>query len=159
MILDAIACECGSDRGWRIDMDMAECWECGETVPRGVQTPTMLGRFFMKGDGDNGGVYVKQLGRRFHSEKEMMAYAESQGLEPVAPNSERWKSVKANNRNEADKDAKRDGFSSADERANLIRNNKKDMLARAREKKIEEYHEEHGSDGKQTLEEAFGDLP
>lgn len=140
-------------------METAECWECGEAVPRSVQIPTMLGRFFMKGDGDSGGVYVKQLDRRFHSEKEMLAYAESKGLEPVAPNSDRWKSIKTNNRNLADKDARRDGFSSAEERARLIKNKPKDMVARAREKKIEKYHDEQGSDGKQTLEEAFGELP
>jgi hypothetical protein len=95
----------------------------------------------MKGDGDSGGVYVKQLGRRFHSEKEMLNYASAMGLEPVAPNSDRWKGIKYTNRNEADKDAKRDGFSSAKERADLIRNNKRDMVARSRQKKIDKYHD------------------
>lgn len=111
-----------------------------------------------KGDGDSGGIFIKQAGRSFHSESEMMTWADDHGLEAVAPDSDRWKNIKYHNRNEADKDAKRDGFSSAKERSDLIKYNKRDMLARSRQKKIDAYHDEHGSDGKQTVEQAFGDL-
>lgn len=158
-VLTKISCKCGSSDGWRIDEDTAACWDCDTICTRIQRMPAMGGRSFMKGDGDSGGVYVKQLGRRFHSEKEMLNYASAMGLEPVAPNSDRWKGIKYTNRNEADKDAKRDGFSSAKERADLIRNNKRDMVARSRQKKIDKYHDEHGSDGKQTVDTAFGKLP
>lgn len=112
-----------------------------------------------QGDGDNGGIYVKQAGRRFHSEREMMSWADANGFEAVSPTSDRWKGIKDNNRNQADVDAKRDGFSNAKERADLIKNNKRDMLARSRQLQIDKHHEEHGSEGKQTVEEAFGELP
>jgi hypothetical protein len=161
-VLTKIArCVCGSLDGWRIDEDTAECWECARTCYRVHRMPAQMGRFFMRGDGDNGGVYHPQAGRRFHSEKEMAAWADANGFEMVSPTSSTWQGIKDRNRNEADKDAKRDGWRSADERAEAIRDKSKqrDIVAANRQKKIDQHHEEHGSEDKATIEEAFGDLP
>lgn len=160
-VLTKIHCGCGSKDGWRIDEDTAECWECARTCYRVHRMPAQMGRFFMKGDGDNGGVYHPQAGRRFHSEREMAAWADANGFEMVSPTSSTWQGIKDRNRNEADKDARRDGWSSAEERAATIRDKSKqrDLIAHNRQKQIDEHHEEHGSEGKVTVEQAFGDLP
>lgn len=154
-VLTKITCECGSTDGWRIDEDTAECWECGQTARRVLKMPAMLGRFFMRGDGDNGGVYHPQAGRRFHSMKEMEQWAEANDLEMVSPSDSKWRGIRDRNREEADKDAKRDGWSSAEERATAIRENKRDIVAANRQRQIDKYHDEHGNEGKQSLEEAF----
>jgi 5-methylcytosine-specific restriction endonuclease McrBC GTP-binding regulatory subunit McrB len=129
--------------------------------------PAQMGRFFMRGDGDNGGVYHPQAGRRFHSEKEMMAWASANGFEAVSPSSDAWKGMRDRNRNdawkgmrdrnrnEADKDARRDGWRNAEERAATIRDKSKqrDLINANKQKQIDAYHDEHGSEGKRDVEQ------
>lgn len=155
-VLTKIArCECGSLDGWRIDEDTAECWECARVCQRQHLMPAQMGRFFMRGDGDNGGVYHPQAGRRFHSEKEMMAWASDNGFEAVSPNSDAWKGMRDRNRNEADKDARRDGWRNAEERAATIRDKSKqrDLINANKQKQIDAYHDEHGSEGRRDVEQ------
>lgn len=120
--------------------------------------PRMMGRMFMNGDGDSGGFYSRQLGRRFHSEKEMIAYAESQGLVPVSGNDKAWTDIKENNREANDVEAQARGFRDSEHQAADIKKHSRDYLATARQKKIDAHHEVHGNEGRQTIEEAFGDL-
>ena len=157
-VIVKIECECGGADGYRIDSDTATCWDCDKLNERILTAPNIGGKMWNNGDGDSGGIYVKQAGQRFHSEKEMVAWADSNDLEMVAPDSQRWRGIKDHNKDQADADARRDGFSTAKERSDLIKNNKKDMLARARQIKMDKYHDEHGSEDKKTLEDAFGSL-
>ena len=138
-VLTRIHCDCGSKDGWRIDEHTAECWDCGDVRRRVQIMPRMGDRLFMNGDGDSGGVYHPGAGRRFRSSKEMESWADANGFEMVSTSSSTWKEHKDRNRNAADLDARRDGWSSAEERAETIRdkNKQRDLINANRQRQID----------------------
>ena len=112
-----------------------------------------------RGDGNSDGFYSKQLGKRFHSEKAMLAYAESQGLVAVSPNSSTWKSYKQDNLEGAEEQAREAGYSDLAARRKDLRDNHRDHVANARQIKIDKLHDREGNDGRQDVDDAFGPLP
>lgn len=158
-VLVSIRCACGSTDGFRIDSDTGKCWDCGVVCARVAAFPHVGGKMWNNGDGDNGGRYIKQAGRSFHSEREMQAWADASGLDIVSSKDSAWTSIREDNRQENDKDAQKQGYSDAEARSADIKVNGKDMVANNRQKKIDAYHEEHGEEGRETVEgETFGAL-
>ena len=154
-----INCGCGGDLGYRVDATTAECWDCNEIVERVQAFPNIGGRMWNNGDGDSGGRYIKQAGRSFHSEREMHAWADAEGLDIVSATDSAWTSIRDTNRNENDKDAQKQGYTDAASRSADIAANGKDMLANNRQKKIDAYHDENGTEGRETVEgTTFGAL-
>lgn len=155
--LEKITCtECGCDDGWRRDDGTAECWDCGTVAEVELSPATFYGKIFDNGEG---GLFNKQLNRRFSSYKEMENYAASRGLTAVSKGSAEWKQFNHESKTAADSEAKEQGFRDAEDRKKSLKENKRDHLANARQKQIDAYHEQHGNEGKKSIEEAFGPLP
>lgn len=91
------------------------------------------------------GRYVKQADRHFRNAKELDAWAASRNLAVVSNSSREWRAVKDANKEEAHKDAQKQGFRDQEDRSRSLKENSRDHLAAAGQKKIDAYHEEHGT--------------
>lgn len=160
MPLYPIDCPCGSDEGWSrkalpSDATEVECFECDRVNPittiKSHQLAAIHGLTWNT-EGSKGR-YVKQAGRYFSSRKELEAWADKKGMELVSNTDSRWRAVREENREHADKDAKAEGFRDAEDRRAQIKENSREFRLQAAEKVIDRYTEEHGSEGKQTPEQ------
>ena len=136
--------------------DPEACRSCGAFYARRTYQP--LG---ITGKEWPGGKYSKQLDRTFNSAAEVEAYCAKEGLEPVATGSKAWQGMINRNREAREVDARREGFRDAEHRHKELTDNTKDIVAANRQKQIDAYHDEHGSDGKRNVDDAgvfHGDL-
>jgi hypothetical protein len=101
----------------------------------------------------------KTVGRVFEDAKALDKWAAENGCTPVSSSSSTWRSFKDEVKEKNAKDAQSRGFSTLREEAKHRKANLRESVAAAREKQIETYHKAHGSDGKLTVEKAFGELP
>jgi hypothetical protein len=118
--------------------------------------PAITGRTWLR-DGP-GGHYSKQAGRFFQNAREIDTWAEQRGLAVVSSTSREWRGVKDANKEEAQKDAKSEGFADQDDRKRSLKENSRDYVAAAAEKKMEAYHAEQGTEGRVAVED-FAKLP
>jgi len=159
MPLFATKCECGSQEGFDRLKDRetqggkVHCLGCDALVPTRI-VPAALHNLTWPG-----GKYFSQVGRTFFSRSEMEKWASKEGLRPVEPSSREWKGLKSDSRDEADKEAKSEGWRNACDRNKSLRDNHRDHVAASQEAQIAKYHDEHGTDNKQSIEEAYGPLP
>lgn len=129
--------------------DPETCKSCGTEGARRTYSP--LG---ITGQEWPGGKYSKQLDRTFSSAAEVDAYCAKEGLEPVARNSKAWQGMINRNREAREADARAEGFRDAEHRHKELTENTQDIVAANRQEKIDAYHDEHGSEGKRTVDDA-----
>jgi putative FmdB family regulatory protein len=125
------------------------CRACGQPEAQRRYSPVGI-----NGGDWAGGKYSKQLGRSFGSVAEVDAYCQKEGLEPVATNSARWQGIRNRNREARERDARAEGFRDAEHRHSELSTNSRDIVAANRQAKIDEYHSEHGSAGRRTVDDA-----
>lgn len=120
-----------------------DCGMCLVPMKKKPAAPAIIGGTWLN-DGTKGR-YVKQADRHFGSAKELDAWAASRNLAVVSNSSKEWRAVKDANKEEAHKDAKKQGFRDQEDRSRSLKENSRDHLAAAGQKKIDAYHEEHGT--------------
>jgi len=160
MPLYPVNCPCGSEEGWsrrpiEPNTTEVECFSCPRVVPIVAMQAHQLAKVHGRDYLDDGvkGRFNKQAGRHFTSRKDMEAWAESRNLEPVSPNDTAWTSIKEINKEHANKDAKAEGFKDQEDRKKTLKEQPEDYLHAAAGKKIDAYHDEHGSAGKKSTDQ------
>lgn len=131
-----------------------EC--CDAAMRKDYRTGGFIGGDYL--DSGLKGKFSKQAGVHFKNSKEVDAWAAARGLAVVSSTSSEWKAIKLENKEEAQKDARKAGFADQEARKRYLKENQRDAVAAAAEKKIDAYHAEHGSEGRQAVEE-FATLP
>lgn len=158
MPLYAISCECGSDEGFDTLADRDEqgglvrCLNCHALNTTRIVPVQSL-------DVWSKPKYVAQVDRSFASQKELDSYCQERGVEYVSRDSATWRKFHDRSKAAADGEAQEAGFRDARHRKEFVVKNQRDIVASNRQRKIDEYHEQYGSEGKKTVEEAFGELP
>lgn len=140
----------------KMSAEPPECGMCLMPMKKKPSAPAVVGGDWL----DHGlqGRYSKQAGRHFKNSKELDAWAASRGLAPVSSTSREWRAIRDSNKEEAQVDAKKQGFTDQEDRKRRLKDNSRDHLAAAGQKKIDAYHDEHGTEGKKAVEE-FVKLP
>ena len=151
-------CSCGATKD-NVVHKMAESGptcECGQAMTKRPSAPALGGGDWLT-HGVNGR-YSKQAGRYFKNAKEVDAWASARGLAPVSAKSRDWRSIVDTNKEEANKDAKREGFRDQDDRKAKLADpkTKLDIGVANTQKQIDTYHAEHGSEGKKSVDEFAG---
>jgi predicted nucleic acid-binding Zn ribbon protein len=154
-----VECEsCGNDEGFdtlaaRAEQgDQVRCMNCGELCTPLVSPVGLAGMEWA------GGKYIAQVGRSFRSSREMEKWAAREGLVPVTRGDSAWRGLRDRAKEARNRDAQKRGYRDAEDLHRTTVDHGKDLLAENRQKKIDEYHNEHGSAGKQPVDTAFGAL-
>ena len=103
-------------------------------------------------------IEIKQIGKKFANSAELDKYCEDNDCEAVSSSSSRWKKFKDSARQGHLDQVKAEGYRDIDDKRNKWKAQKVDRVRANQQKKIKEYHDTHGSSGKQTVEKAFGSV-
>ena len=159
MPIYAINCACGcgelitfgSERhAWG---DTVRCPECGELCTVHVAPSNVAGLTTGRG------FYSAQADRVFQNAREADAWAAARGLVAISPKSETWRRIKYDAREDHEDMVRGAGFRDVDDKRRNWDRRKGEILRAAQEREIETYHDEHGSEGRQTPEQAFPARP
>tara|TARA_R110002020_G_scaffold21537_19_gene73123 strand:- start:537 stop:962 length:426 start_codon:yes stop_codon:yes gene_type:complete len=135
--------------------DTEPCPGCGEVAKRFFTPVGITGSEWV------GGHHSAQLGRTFYSAAEVDTFCKENNLAPVSRNSTQWKRLRSTSKNNAEVEAKKEGFASNENRRSELKTKSRDYVAAARQEKIDEFHEEHGNEDKASVDtyEGWGPLP
>tara|TARA_R110002012_G_scaffold103998_2_gene244112 strand:- start:868 stop:1362 length:495 start_codon:yes stop_codon:yes gene_type:complete len=146
-------CECGEKELWAsrvIDGVDITC-ECGRPALKALSLFSFGGD--LEGDG-GGGVRVQQLGRTFKNAKALDAWCAENNCHVENRNSKTWTSMEDEVRDLCEDEAKELGYRDWDHRQAKRKEDSRMHVAESRAKKIKKYTDEHGSDGKATVDDA-----
>tara|TARA_S200002703_G_scaffold35810_2_gene30903 strand:+ start:6687 stop:7163 length:477 start_codon:yes stop_codon:yes gene_type:complete len=152
-----IKCECGSDTSTRLTFKKRE-EEYGGLVPcvscDDLNNPLPAIRA-VTGCKE---ISIKQVGQNFANAAELDRYCEENDCEAVAPNSKRWQDLKDQARQGHMEQVKAEGYRDIDDKRNKRKQQKVDRVRANQQKTIDKYHDNHGSSGKKTVEQAYGSV-
>ena len=152
-----IECECGSDTSKRLTFSrreeeyggLAPCINCDKLNKPLPAIRAVTGCTEIE---------IKQIGKKFANSAELDKYCEQNDCEAVAPDSKRWKDFKDRAKQGHLEQVKAEGYRDIDDKRNKWKKEKVDRVRATQQKKIDSYHEKHGSSGKQTVEKAYGSV-
>lgn len=139
-----IECECGSNEGfaslkqWEEHGRSAECVDCGEWSATKIVPVALVGVW------DSRPLEIKQIGRTFHSQKELNDYCAKEGVEVVSNSDRKWRNVVDAAHDAADASRKKQGYSSKEEKSRRWKKDYVDQTMAAREREIKAYHDQYG---------------
>tara|TARA_Y100000361_G_C11160544_1_gene347029 strand:+ start:3134 stop:3610 length:477 start_codon:yes stop_codon:yes gene_type:complete len=152
-----IACECGSETSKRMTYTKRE-EEYGGLVPCAscnVLNNPMPAIRAVTGCTE---IEIKQIGKKFANSAELDKYCEQNDCEAVTPNSKRWKDFKDRAREGHQAQVKAEGYRDIADKKKRWKKDKVDRTRAVQQKKIDTYHDKHGSSNKQTVEKAYGSV-
>ena len=106
------------------------------------------------------GIYHEQTGITFENAKALDQWADDNDQMVVSRSSNDWHSVLDDAHNKADTNAREAGYNNSEHMRANLKKDLKDHVAAARQEQINQYHDLHGSEGKQSVDgSTFGALP
>lgn len=144
-----IRCQCGGNTSKNIryakreELGGAPCLRCGEINKPLPTSPNLLG--FGKEKGTEGEVTTEQLRKQ-----------EQAGKEILLPGSPERQRIYEQAREAADKQAQAFGYRDVEHKSQNWAKDKKKWHRAKQKQEIDRYHDKHGSKGKKTVEQAFG---
>jgi len=152
-----IACDCGGDSSTRLTFSKRE-EEYGGRVPCSICGELNDTRPAIKAVTGVTEIQIKQVGRTFSSSAELDKYCEANNCEAVSKDSKRWRDFKDSAKRGHQEQVKAEGYRDIDDKRNKYKAEKVDRVRASQQKKIDAYHNKHGSADKQTVEKAYGSV-
>lgn len=149
----SIQCKCGGLDGFCSIKERDEhegkvpCYDCDTWCDTKITGVKVVGASWA------GGKYFAQLDKTFDSARQMEQWASKEGLEPVSRSSDRWQGLKDNSKNLADSEARQQGFTDARDRKVTLSSKAEEYVNANKQTQINAHHDEHGSEGRKTVEE------
>jgi len=103
-------------------------------------------------------ISIKQIGKTFSNAAELDKYCAENDCEAISKDTKRWKDFKDSARQGHLDQVKAEGYRDIEDKRNNWKKQKVDRVRANQEKSIEKYHDTHGSEGKQTVEKAYGSI-
>lgn len=152
-----IDCECGCETSKRLTFKSREekygglvpCIDCGKLNSALPAIRAVTGCTEIE---------IKQIGKKFSNAAELDKYCEQNDCEAVTPNSKRWRDFKDRARQGHQEQVQAEGYRDIDDKRNKWKKQKEDRVRATQQKKIDSYHDKHGSSNKQTVEKAYGSV-
>tara|TARA_Y100000310_G_C20060617_1_gene524814 strand:+ start:54 stop:530 length:477 start_codon:yes stop_codon:yes gene_type:complete len=152
-----IACECGSTSSKRLTFKRREedygglvpCIDCdalNSTLPA-ILSITRVTE-----------IAINQIGKKFSSSAELDKYCSENDCEVVSNDSKRWRDIKDSARQGHQEQVQAEGYRDIADKRNKWKGQKEDRVRANQQKKIDAYHDNHGSSDKQTVEKAYGSV-
>ena len=146
-------CECGEKELWTAEVigDVELVCECGRPAKKA------LSMFYFGGDLDGdgqGGIHVQQLGRTFKNAKELDSWCEENNCHVEDRTSKAWTAIEDEVRDLCEEEAQELGYIDHDHRQSKRKEDARMHVAEVRARKIQEYTDKNGSEGKATVDDA-----
>ncbi len=152
-----IRCSCGGESSRRITYSTREeeygglvpCLDCGELNKPMPAIKAVTGVTE---------ITINQIGKKFSSAAELDRYCEQNDCEAVSKDSKKWRDFKDSARKGHLDQVKAEGYRDIADKRNRWKGDKVDRARAVQQKKIDSYHDKHGSSDKQTVEKAYGSV-
>ena len=152
-----IDCECGCDTSKRLTFSSREndygglvpCADCGNLASPMPAIRAVTGCKEIN---------INQIGKKFSNAAELDKYCEQNDCEAVSKGSKKWQDFKDRARQGHLEQVQSEGYRDIADKRNRWKRDKVDRARAVQQKKIDKYHDTHGSSGKQTAEKAYGSV-